>query len=89
MGGCTMGELCTTPGDTRRGTGRVIGIGVLATATITVATGMHGHGGQLLSALSSSRLGIFQPMGPDIATSAQAMASIIADTIIAVGGGSF
>jgi alcohol dehydrogenase class IV len=50
---------------------------------------MHGHGGQLLSALSSSRLGIFQPMGPDIATSAQAMASIIADTIIAVGGGSF
>ena len=51
MVGCTgMGEcMCTAaPGDTPRGTGRVIGIGVLATDITTVAIGIHGHGGELV-----------------------------------------
>jgi len=81
-------EELSTPGDTRRDMGHAIDIGVLVTATTTAATGMHGHGGQLASALSSSRLGILQPMDPDTATRVQATASIIADTTITAGGGS-
>jgi hypothetical protein len=56
-------------------------------ATTMVGGGIPGLGGQLLSGLSSSGLGIFQPMGRDIATCVPATTTIIRDTIITAGGG--
>jgi hypothetical protein len=81
-----MGIFKPCDGSTlRASTERATDIGMVATVTITAATGMPGHGGPSLSPLES--VCIYRFMAPDIAIGVRAMASIIAGIGISDGGG--